>query len=105
MYYTNIHGTQGYYDGAGPDVTETKNGFYFAEHTDRAKVTNDITNNGQYYPVWANGTQGYVDFKTSSPKLLFNPSTGNLYSTKYTVDSSVTLQYNTTLKSLDFIFN
>ena len=36
--------------------------------------------------------------------LEFQPSTGILRSTKYLVNDAVTLEYNSTTKSLDFIF-
>ena len=106
MYYKNINGVQAYYDGT-TNVTETANGFYFAKQTDKFKVQN-YTGSGIYHPVWANGTTGYVDPYVTSPKLQYIPSTGTLISNEFKLDSSVTgltLKYNSTLKSLDFVFD
>ncbi len=50
--------------------------------------------------VTATTSQVYVD-----AILEYQPSSGTLRTKKYVVDSAVTLEYNSTTKSLDFIFN
>lgn len=47
-------------------------------------ITNDATTNDTMYPVWVTANTGNLPSKTTSTKLTFNPSTGNLTSTTFT---------------------
>ena len=76
--------------------------------TNVAISANTVTN-ADYPIVFATSNTGTTAAKNeglqkSGAKLFVNPSTGTLYSTKFCVNESVTLQYNTTDQSLEFIF-
>ena len=47
-------------------------------------ITNDITTNATYYPMFSTVTTGSTSTKVSSSKLTYNPSTGMLSSTGFT---------------------
>lgn len=47
-------------------------------------VTNDITTNATYYPMFSTVTTGSTSTRVSSSKLTYNPSTGMLSSTGFT---------------------
>jgi hypothetical protein len=46
-------------------------------------ITDDTTTNATMYPTWVTASTGNLPQKTSSTKLSFNPSTGNLISTSF----------------------
>ena len=70
------------------------------------KVSNHDANNTAYYPIWANGKgDGSTARGTyTSTDLNYIPATGNFKSKQFTVGGGVSLQWNSTTKSLDFIF-
>lgn len=47
-------------------------------------ITNDVSTNATYYPMFSNVTTGSATTRVASSKLTFNPSTGNLSSTLFT---------------------
>ena len=93
----NVSGSSGSCTGNAATATTSTN----------LKVSNHDANDVNYYPVWANGKgDGSTARGTyTSTDLNYNPSKGDFRSKKFTVDKNVTLQYNSTTKSLDFIFN
>lgn len=69
-------------------------------------ITNNITTDATFYPVFTSVTTGsIVGANTSSTKLTFNPSSGLLTSTDYNSSSDVTLKENFTqiVNPLDII--
>ena len=55
-------------------------------------IVDDTSTAATMYPVWVTGTTGNYAEKTSTTKLTFNPSTGNLFATNLSVgDTVVTL--------------
>ena len=70
------------------------------------KVSNHDTNNTTYYPIWANGKGdgGTARGTYTSTDLNYIPATGNFKSKQFTVGGGVSLQWNSTTKSLDFTF-
>ena len=70
------------------------------------KVSNHDANNTTYYPIWANGKgDGSTARGTyTSTNLNYIPATGNFKSKQFTVGGGVSLTWNSTTKSLDFIF-
>lgn len=75
-------------------------------------ISADTTTNKEYALVFgttpSDGTSPTAakteGLQKNITKLYTNPSTGTLYSTKFCVDEHVTLQYNTTDSSLEFVF-
>jgi hypothetical protein len=58
-------------------------------------VTNDITTNSTYYPVFVDSTTGTpTQTSVSNTKLTFNPSTGNFSATAFTSLSDATKKTN-----------
>ena len=70
------------------------------------KVSNHDAHNAAYYPIWANGKgDGSTARGTyTSTDLNYIPATGNFKSKQFTVGGGVSLQWNSTTKSLDFTF-
>ena len=70
------------------------------------KVSNHDTNNTTYYPIWANGKGDGTTARGiyTSTDLNYIPATGNFKSKQFTVGGGVSLQWNSTTKSLDFTF-
>ncbi len=58
-----------------------------ATNANNVEVTEDVTTNGQKYLTWVDGSSGNNPVKTTSTKLTFNPSTGNLSATSFTATS------------------
>lgn len=71
------------------------------------KLSNHDTNNTVYYPTWANGKGDGSSARTmyTSTDLNYIPATGEFKSKKFTVDKKLSLEWNSTTQSLDFIFN
>ena len=75
-------------------------------------ISADTTTNKEYALVFGttasdgtNPTAAKTEgLQKNITKLYTNPSTGTLYSTKFCIDEHVTLQYNTTDSSLEFVF-
>ena len=77
-----------------------------ATNATNLKVSNHDANNTAYYPIWANGKgDGSTARGTyTSTDLNYIPATGNFKSKQFTVGGGVSLTWNSTTKSLDFIF-
>lgn len=88
-------------------VTSISNRTYTGVNTD-VNVTQlaAITTAGEY-PMILGGTTttgSYTGVVNKIAKVTANPSTGTVSAKKFRVDEAVILEYNTTTKSLDFIF-
>ena len=60
-----------------------------------ASLSNDVTTNSVYYPIWATTTSGTpTTVYTSDTKLYFNPSTGTLNATNFNSLSDLSLKQN-----------
>lgn len=63
-----------------------------------ASLSNDVTTNATYYPIWATVITGTpTTVYTSDTKLYFNPSTGTLNATNFNSLSDITLKENVEL--------
>ena len=77
-----------------------------ATNATNLKVSNHDANNAAYYPIWANGKGNGSTARGiyTSTDLNYIPATGNFKSKQFTVGGEVSLQWNSTTKSLDFTF-
>jgi len=57
-------------------------------------VSDDLTTNASYYPMWSTGTTGQSTIYVSSTKLFFNPSTGTLNATNFNSLSDTAFKKN-----------
>lgn len=74
---------------AGTALTWNGSAFTWAS-AGGASLSNDTTTNATFYPTLSNATSGtFATATTSSTKLTFNPSTGNLASTQKQIIGSV----------------
>lgn len=88
-------------------VTSISNRTYTGVNTDTLVLQNAAITTAGEYPMILGGTTttgSYTGTVNKIAKVTANPSTGTVSATKFRVDEAVTLQYNTTTKSLDFIF-
>lgn len=69
-------------DFAARNITATLLGN--ASSSSTVSVTNDITTNATYYPMFSTNVSGNISPRVSSSKLTFNPSNGNLTATTFT---------------------
>lgn len=69
-------------DFAARNITATLLGN--ASSSSTVSVTNDITTNATYYPMFSTSVSGNISPRVSSSKLTFNPSNGNLTATTFT---------------------
>lgn len=74
--------------GFGCNTSITANTATTATSATNTAITDDVATNTSMFPTWVTANTGNLPQKTSSTKLIFNPSMGNLSSTIFTSNSN-----------------
>ena len=86
--------------GSNVTITNTSGGISIAAVSGAVTLSDDTTTNATRYPLFANATSGTVSTEyTSSTKLQYNPSSGELASPELNATNGIYVQANTVSSS------
>jgi hypothetical protein len=86
--------------GSNVTITNTSGGISIAAVSGAVTLSDDTTTNATRYPLFANATSGTVSTEyTSSTKLQYNPSSGELSSPEFNATNGIHVQANTVSSS------